>query len=662
MLALPFLLLLTNFHVDYATYLGGSLDEQAAGIAVDSSGSVYVTGVTDSPDFPLTSATFGTPSQGHACAFVTKLNPSATALVWSVCLANLTPNTIALDAAGDVYVLGGTSIAKLSPAADRMLYSKSLGTAAGSAIAVDAAGNAYVVGTAGQGLATTPGALQPNLAPGMCSSSTFPDAPPTPCSDAFAIKLAPDGSTVYATYLGGSGQDRGRAVAVDSQGNAWITGDTESPNFPTTPGALQSTFHGEIDLGPLKFGDAFVAKLDPAGAKLLYSTYLGGSAADTGFAIAIDSSSAAYVAGFTQSPDFPTTSGVVQPTYSGPTNAPPGASGNGFVTKFSASNTLVYSTFLTGAAAAQIEVDAQGDVYLPGGALSILSPDGSSILRSVPVTGFIALDSQDSVYLAGTTRGYIFFPLQGAAQPKFGGGTYDATVTKLDFTLPQSAWISNIVTAAGLRSGTPQNYPVFEVAPGEIITVFGAGFDNNTRLLFDGIPAPVLYVQADQMNAVVPFEITAPTTAITLQSATQTFGQGRMDVFDAVPALFTSNATGRGQAAVLNQDGSVNSPSNPAPRGSVISVFMTGAGRMTPGQPDGSLTPVTPPFPVVALGASCNIGKVTYAGAAPGLVAGAVQVNVQISPDVTASAQVPIVIYIGNFASGFTGDTTVAVR
>src|ERR1019366_10330532 len=90
-----------------------------------------------------------------------------------------------------------------SPPADRILYSNSVVTAAGSAVAVDAAGNAYVVGTAGQGLATTPGAFQPNLAPGMCSSSTFPDAPPTACSDAFAIKVAPDGSTVYATYLGG---------------------------------------------------------------------------------------------------------------------------------------------------------------------------------------------------------------------------------------------------------------------------------------------------------------------------------------------------------------------------------------------------------------------------------------------------------------------------
>ncbi len=94
----------------------------------------------------------------------------------------------------------------------------------------------------------------------------------------------------------------------------------------------------------------------------------------------------------------------------------------------------------------------------------------------------------------------------------------------------------------------------------------------------------------------------------------------------------------------------------------VISAFMTGAGRMAPGQADGSLTPLTPPFPAVGPGASCNIGQVTYAGAAPGLVAGAVQVNVRISQTGTTGAQVPTVIYIGNYASGFTGDTTVAVR
>ena len=135
-----------------------------------------------------------------------------------------------------------------------------------------------------------------------------------------------------------------------------------------------------------------------------------------------------------------------------------------------------------------------------------------------------------------------------------------------------------------------------------------------------------------------------------------------MNVFDAVPALFTVNGSGMGQAAILNQDGTVNSPSNPAERGSVISVFMTGAGRMTPAQPDGSLGPPSPPFPAPVLGVGASIGQVLYAGAAPGLVAGAVQVNVRISEEVTPGDRVPIVVYIGNYSSGFTGDTTVAIR
>jgi len=105
---------------------------------------------------------------------------------------------------------------------------------------------------------------------------------------------------------------------------------------------------------------------------------------------------------------------------------------------------------------------------------------------------------------------------------------------------------------------------VFDVAPGEIVTIFGNGFDTGTRILFDATPAPILYVQSDQINAVVPFGVAGPTTGITLQAASQTFGPGTMNVFDAVPALFTADGTGHGQAAILNQDGTVNSTANPA--------------------------------------------------------------------------------------------------
>jgi len=651
--ALP--LLLSTFHIDYASYVGGSQDETAVAIAADADGNAYVTGTTDSPDFPLTSTAFGAPSTQHPCAFVSKVNPAGTGLVWSVCLAGMTPLGIALDSADNVYVLSFQRIVKLSSEGNLIVYSRSFNReSVATAFAVDAVGNAYVVGSTTQ-LTTTPGALQPNLAPGAC------DYPGNACPDGFVIKLAPDGSTVYATYLGGSGQDRARAVAADWQGNAWISGDTESPDFPLTRNALQSTFHGVVDLGA-QFGDAFVSELDPTGSKLLYSTYLGGSGADGGFAVAVDSTGAAYVAGYTQSPDFPITPGALQTTYTGPTNTPPAYSGSAFVTKFTASGALAYSTFAPGAVASEILVDSQADVYLPDSAgLNVLSPDGSAIVRSIPVNGSMALDGQGSAYVTGTTQGYRFFSTQGAVQTKFGGG-YDATVIKLDFTGPQSALITSIVNAASQRTGLAEKNAMFDVAPGEIITVYGEGLDNTTRLLFDGIAAPILYVSSGQINAVVPFEVGPPVTTLTLITATQTFGQGRMNVYPVVPALFTADGSGKGQAAVLNQDGSINSPSNPAPRGSTISVFMTGAGAMTPRQPDGSVTPTMPPFPNVQLSVVSRIGQVTYAGAAPGLVAGAVQVNVQILPNLGMTGSVPLVLYVGGYASGFIGDTIVSLR
>jgi hypothetical protein len=129
---LPLLALLASFHVDYATYLGGSIDDLVRATTVDSTGNLYVIGSTDSPNFPLTSTAYGAPSQNNGCAFVTKLNPSATAVVWSICLTGMISEAIALDATGDVYVLvydatGISSIIKFAPGADHMIYSKSHG-------------------------------------------------------------------------------------------------------------------------------------------------------------------------------------------------------------------------------------------------------------------------------------------------------------------------------------------------------------------------------------------------------------------------------------------------------------------------------------------------------------------------------------------------------
>jgi len=367
--------------ISYVTYLGGSYTDTVAGMAVDSTGSAYVAGTTSSPDFPLTSTSLGTPSTNSGCAFVTKFNPSGTAIDFSVCLSASRATAFALDAGGNIYLavqrlanLLSFAVVKLDPTAQSVLYTTAIGGAAES-MTVDGAGDIYVAGAAGPGLATTPGAYQTQYPGGQCPSGNGTG----PCPNAFITKLSPSGSLAWTTYLGGSGPDDAHAIAVDGAGNVWVAGETVSPNFPTTAGAISRTFHGEVDLGPLRYGDAFAAKLDASGSHLLYSTYLGGSGPDGALGIAIDGTGAVYIAGGTQSTDFPTTPGALAKTYSGDnSNQPPSLTGNGFVTKLDTSGHLVYSTFtgLTNGYPTPIAVDAAGQAYV-----SVVSVASSSLIQ-----------------------------------------------------------------------------------------------------------------------------------------------------------------------------------------------------------------------------------------------------------------------------------------
>lgn len=229
-----------------------------------------------------------------------------------------------MDAAGNLYLatqlVSGNyttcSVYKIDPTGKNIIYRTLLG-ALPESMAVDAAGNVYLAGTAGARFGTTNGVYQPQLAPGTCPSGAGVELGFAPCNDAFAMKLSPLGALVWATYLGGSGPDDAHAIAVDSSGSVWIAGETVSTDFPVTPNALQNKVHGEVDLGPVRYGDAFVAEFDPTGGKLLYSTYVGGSGPDGAFAVAVDSANSAYVTGGTRSPDFPTTAGTLQTAYGG---------------------------------------------------------------------------------------------------------------------------------------------------------------------------------------------------------------------------------------------------------------------------------------------------------------------------------------------------------
>jgi uncharacterized protein (TIGR03437 family) len=184
---------------------------------------------------------------------------------------------------------------------------------------------------------------------------------------------------------------------------------------------------------------------------------------------------------------------------------------------------------------------------------------------------------------------------------------------------------------------------------------------------FGQFPATVLYASNCQINAVVPFAV-SPGLAIpvTVQSGATILGPVKLPVVVAAPGIFTMTENGSGQAAILNQDSTLNSPSNPAARGSIVSVYMTGVGALKPSIADGSLGPLVPPFPAPAATIGVTIGgvvaQVTFAGQAPGLIAGATQVNVEVPQNAPVGAAVPITIYAAGYASQVGQSVTMAVQ
>lgn len=310
--------------VIYCTYLGGSLDNTGYNVTADSSGNAYVTGTTTSTDFP-TKNPFQAVEAGSSDVFVAKLNSTGPALVYST-------------------YLGGKS-------QDYAYW-----------ITVSTNGNAHVTGsTSSPDFPVTSGVVQSTCG-GGCASGT---------RNAFVTVLNPKGSgLVYSTYLGGTGQDQGNAVELDSGGSSYIAGWTTSANFPTTTGAFQTTLAGT--------SDAFVAKLNPTGTMLVYSTLLGVSKDTRAFGIGLDSADDAYITGFTSSAGFPTTPGVFQPALKGISNA--------FVTELNpTASALVYSTYVGGGGADiawGIAMDSSNNAYIAGQTTSANFPTTAGALRT----------------------------------------------------------------------------------------------------------------------------------------------------------------------------------------------------------------------------------------------------------------------------------------
>jgi hypothetical protein len=407
----------TGSNLVYSTYLGGTGDEVGHSLAVDAWGDVYVVGQTDSTDFPTVNPVQGAPAGGTGSdVFASELSPTGSSLVYSTYLGGTDHDVasgVAVDAAGAAYVAGQTAssdfptvnpiltdaagtdafVFKLNPNGAGPVYSTYFGGNGedrAHGIAIDDSGRAYLVG--------------------MTSSNNIPfvsQIQPLPggSGDAFLVKVNAAGSAFPSfSYLGGTAAEVGEGIAVDSQGNIYLAAQTSSSDFPTTPGAYQTIYHGGRDTA--------VAKVNAAGDTLLYSTYIGGASNDDVWALAIDSHGSAYVTGETFSTDYPTVR---------PIQASNAGGDEIFLTKFNASGSgLIYSTYFG-------------------------SPDSD-----IPYG--IAVDAQGSAYVTGRTSSTEFptlRPAQGVS-----GGAVDVIVLKAGSAL--DFWIAQVGRGPGRRGDAPE--------------------------------------------------------------------------------------------------------------------------------------------------------------------------------------------------------------
>ena len=450
----------------YSTYVGAEDYDSGRALAVDSSGNAYVTGTTDSLNFPTENAYDYSYNGGSTDCFVFKLNSTGNGLLYSTFIGGEgwdSASSIKVDSSGSAYVTGTTDsqnfptvnafddtynefldcfVLKLNATGNGLLYSTFIGgnsSEYGVGIAIDTSGRAYVTGY-------TRSISFPTLNAYDTSHNGF--------DDCFVLKLNSDGDQLlYSTYVGGEDTDRAFFISIDANDSAYVTGMSTSTDFPMVS-AYDDSFNG--------YDDCIVFKLNAAGDDLVYSTYVGGSVADIAGAIVVDQSYDAYVTGRTVSTNFPTVN-AYDDTHNGNMDC--------FVFKLnSTGNGLIYSTFVGGSVAGDvtlqpwdegrsIAIDTSGNAYVTGltdssdfptvnaydstynGLDDIfvfkLNPDGNALLYSTFVGGIandagndIVLDSDGNIYVVGITHSSDF-PILNAFDDTYNGYS-DVIVFKLE--------------------------------------------------------------------------------------------------------------------------------------------------------------------------------------------------------------------------------------
>ena len=619
--------------VIYSTYVGGSDVDLAMGIAVDSVGNAYVTGSTKSADFPIVGAVQpALTARGTQAPSSLSRDPSVKDAIrqragddaknlwqWNYFYEQITgaraPDPFQLVPARPgggqwtveevrTYRLGlddwwdlvtrppGSSLGdtlpelgkrsafvmKLNPSGSRLTYSTYLGGSGddrATSITVDAERNAYVAGATSSLDFPVRNAIQ----------ETHGGGEPFYAFDAFVAKLDAMGTAiVYATYLGGDEYDGARGIAVDSDGNAYVSGSTDSPDFPTTAGAFDTD-------GPAVEEDyeAFVVKLNAAGSALMYSTYLGGGSYEWGLNIAVDGEGSAYVTGVTGSADFPLLNAA---------QAEPGRDDllgfDAFATKLDADGSeLLYSTYFGGAGMEigyGIAVDSDGNAYVAGetdstdfpmvsafqeanaglsdGFVVKLDPTGSTVDYSTYLGGSdydsvqaVALNGSDQVYVTGLSLSADSPVTFGAFQTS-SEGLADALVARIEPGTPPP--LLTTVSAASF-SGE------FGAAPESIASGFGEGLAAGTVVAMETqLPtslagtvvkitdsegteylAQLFFVASLQINYLIPEDAGSGLALVIVETDGQEVARGTLQINAVAPSLFAANANGQGVAAAV---------------------------------------------------------------------------------------------------------------
>jgi uncharacterized protein (TIGR03437 family) len=702
------------FGADYTTYIGDEFPYRVAAITTDSAGNTYVTGSRNgalgvpTANFAVLLPANSTPppSPPPPDVFLTKLDPAGN-IVFTTTISGKgsdQANAIALDPSGNIYIAGTTSsanfplrdalqteaspsgtgfIVKLSPDGGTVFYSTffggTLGPSSVNALAVDAKGNLYVTGYTYYVTGYTYASDFPTTAGLPAGHVGFYTVPIT--SGAFFAKIASAGTQIlYAGLIagqnlacpGGGGSSCflssrstvGAGIAVDASGNAYIAGNTNTIDLMGTTGTLLAQGTG-----------AFVTKVNASGTALAYLTFLGAtsygaisvpsSPANAVLAIAADSAGNAYLTGSTSDPRFPATANSYQPVYAGPATPPPLGSAppaDAFVAKLKPDGSgMVWATYLGGPSAdagQSLAVDSSGNVWVTGTTSSLTFPNadgwtpGGDFLVEVDSTGSAL--SYSAEFPSGSTAQAVALVASGSVQVAGQGGL----VSTIRTVLPPVARIFGIVNAAG--------GPITgRISPGELISIYGPSLGPLTpvpaspdgsglfpkslggvQVTIDGIAAPLLYVSLTQINAVVPFGVTSDAATVQVANGGSARSAFRAIVDSTAPAIFT-NAAGN---AAVNQNGTINSASNPAKRGSVIGIWATGTGvaSRTDGQVSaGAQNDCSSCSPYVDF---ASVG-VLYAGSAPGLVAGITQIDFYLPETAPAAQSVLVILAAGGRSS-----------